>query len=506
MGTGHTRWLWLLIAAILGAAILYAATEAGAQPGVRAAPTGGTVTFTLDGVDLTLSSPMLPGPPFVTSRPGSANQVASSSVVDPYRDVIITAVPFGTTPGTEKVPRAHSGDQQSYRSSLVQDRSSQGARPAPGPDASLFGHDTSSVVSRLELHLDGPQLQPTVIVEWVAQAGPRMWILRVSEQLTAGEDVNQVVAGLSGVTLTSPDPNHRSSVAPSPSPPPPTPPSGASPSPGAPSPSPSVRPSSTPAGTAIPAVTQSLVRPVSAGRAETPNSAPAPPWWSGTCDSVHNPGSFPLGSSYDGVAACGPLPIDGATDNLVQFFSGAWGEYEWECVELVMRYLYLVDGVAPYSANGSQVVWNYTGTALTPIGNGIAGKAPVPGDVLSYGSTSTNGHTSIVSSSSVNGSGNGTVTVVEQNNTTDGTTTMQVSNWVVQGNPYPVSGWLQPGSRSTSVDSRYWVASNSTGALEVFLRGGDSRFWTDYQRQAGNNASWSGWYPLGGTWPGEPSV
>lgn len=54
--------------------------------------------------------------------------------------------------------------------------------------------------------------------------------------------------------------------------------------------------------------------------------------------------------------------------------------------------------------------------------------------------------------------------------------------------------------------AQYWVATNSNGALEVFLRGGDGQFWTDYQTQAGNNASWSGWHPMGGSWPGEPAV
>lgn len=54
--------------------------------------------------------------------------------------------------------------------------------------------------------------------------------------------------------------------------------------------------------------------------------------------------------------------------------------------------------------------------------------------------------------------------------------------------------------------TQYWVATNSTGALEVFLRGGDGQFWTDYQTQAGNNSSWSGWYGMGGSWPGEPTV
>lgn len=499
MGKGHTRALWPLFAVTLASAVaLYGVTLLGTTVDARSAPSGGTASFTLDGVNLTLTSPMLPGRQFVTSEPGSASQVASSSALNPYREVIVIAVPFGTSPGTERLPHAHAGGPQPYRSSLVSDRSSQGGHPAPGPDASLFGQDTPSVVSVLHLHLDGPQLKRTVIVEWVAQAGTRTWLLRISRQLMPGENVNQVVQGLSGAILTSSDPNQPSTV-PGTSPQPQTPPP-ATPEPAVPSPSPSASPVPAPTPTPTGAVTDALVRPAAQ------NVTPAASWWSGACDSVNNPGSYALGAGYAGVMACGPRPIAGGVDRLVQFYAGAWGEYEWECVELSMRYLYLADGVAPYSANGSQVVWNYSGTTLTQIGNGTAGQAPIAGDILSYGSTSTFGHTSIVSSSSVGPGGNGTITVVEQNNTTNGTTTMQVSNWVVQGNPYPVSGWLQLSAPPTAENADEWVATNSNGELEVFLRAGGGHFWTEYQTQAGNNASWSGWHAMAGSWPGEPAV
>ncbi len=509
MENRHVRRLCVLGAATLATALALSATGvAGAFVRARAASTAGTATFVLDHVSLTLSSPMLPGRPFVTSKAESASQVASSSILNPYREAVVTAVPFGTSPGTERLPDAHAGDRQSYQASLASDRASQGAHPAAGPDASLFGQETSSVVSVLYLHLDGPQLEPTVIVEWVAQAGPRTWILRISEELTPEEDPNQVVDSLSGVTLTSSDLN-RPSTLPSPSPQAQTSPTaGPVPSPTL-APTPMVTPTK-PAPTPTRAVTQSLVRPATAVEQSTQSAAPAPGWWNETCDAGNHPGSYSLGSSYDGVLACGPLPIDGGTNYLVRFYGGAWGEYEWQCVELAMRYLYLVDGVGPYSANGSQVVWDYTGTALRQIGNGTAYEAPVPGAILSYGSTSTSGHTSVVSSVSVNSAGNGTITVVEQDDTTNGTTTMQVSNWVVQGNPYPVSGWLQAPSSSApappATDSSEWVATNSNGTLEALLRGDDGQFWTDFQTRAGSNASWSGWYPMGGAGPGEPAV
>ncbi|MFZ0217858.1 MAG: CHAP domain-containing protein [Candidatus Dormiibacterota bacterium] len=441
--------------------------------------------------------------------------MASSFALKPYREVVVTAVPWGTEAGTERLPRA-SGDAQQYRSSLLAQRTSEGGHPTAGPDATLFGQDVPSTVTVLDLHLDGPELVPTVIVEWVAQAGIRTWILRVSEQLDSATQGATIAAGLAGVSLSSPDPSQGSTVPvvtpspassptaqPTPSLEPTAPTSPAPPTPAA-APTPSAGATPTPAQ---PASTSTASRIGSAKPATTmAATAPYPPWWNGTCDSGNDADSYPLGASYDGVAACGPRPIAGGTDYLVHFYSGAWGEYEWECVELVMRYLYLVDGVAPYAANGSQVVWNYSGTALAQVGNGTAGEAPLPGDVLSYGSTSTFGHASIVSSSNVSASGNGQIAVVEENNTAGGTTTMQVSNWVVQGNPYPVSGWLHDPSPHGALRARYWVATGGTGRLEAFMRGSDGQFWHDVQNQAGNDGSWSGWYPLGGYWPGEPVV
>jgi hypothetical protein len=135
------------------------------------------------------------------------------------------------------------------------------------------------------------------------------------------------------------------------------------------------------------------------------------------------------------MPACGPL----GGYFVVRFFPGAWGVYQWQCVELSMRYLYLRYGINPYQANGSQVVWNYSGTYLRKIGNGTVNSPPRVGNVLSYGATSTSGHTAVVTASSVNSSGNGTITIIQQNSTANGWGTLSVSNWRVSSG---VSGWL----------------------------------------------------------------
>lgn len=163
-----------------------------------------------------------------------------------------------------------------------------------------------------------------------------------------------------------------------------------------------------------------------------------PGWWNGDCDSGGYGGAHRLGAVWHGLVACGPRRLgDGGYDRTVHFFPGAWGEYEWECVELSMRWLYLAYGVHPYSANGDQVVNNYSGAAgggLVKIANGTHGVAPQPGDVLAFPRV----HTAVVTASSVDGAGNGTVTVIEQNASANGWDTYAVHGWSVAG----VSGWL----------------------------------------------------------------
>ena len=156
---------------------------------------------------------------------------------------------------------------------------------------------------------------------------------------------------------------------------------------------------------------QRLRVPAAAASRYNSNPLPAPSWWSGSCDSGNYPGAHPLGASYRSVEVCGPRPgADGATNRLVRFFPGAWGELEWQCVELSMRYLYVAYGVSPYGANGKDVVDNYTpasGGGLVKVANGTLGTPPKAGDVISFGPTiySSFGHTGVIESTNVDGAG-----------------------------------------------------------------------------------------------------
>ncbi len=178
---------------------------------------------------------------------------------------------------------------------------------------------------------------------------------------------------------------------------------------------------------------------------------PAPPWWSGSCDVDNYPGAHPLGAAYRGVVVCGPRRnADGGVDRLVRFYSGAWGEQEWECIELAMRYMYLAYGVSPYSANGMDVYANYStadGGGLVKIANGTAGVPPAPGDVITFGplTSSPLGHVGVVESVSIDTNGNGTVRILSQNDTVDGWRTLPIQSWAVNGPSQglgAVPGWL----------------------------------------------------------------
>src|SRR4051794_13865648 len=153
-------------------------------------------------------------------------------------------------------------------------------------------------------------------------------------------------------------------------------------------------------------------------------AAPTPSWWSGDCDANHwnqaaaalgwqGAGAHRLGASYLGVPVCGPRRSgDSAPD--VQWAKPGWGHFEWECTELAFRFMALVYGVTPYGANGNTVVANYRtsyGGGLQTVVNGTAGRAPTPGDVISFDSPDGFGHVAVVTLSKVDGAGNGTLTL-----------------------------------------------------------------------------------------------
>ncbi|MGO8859469.1 MAG: CHAP domain-containing protein [Acidimicrobiales bacterium] len=379
----------------------FGATSIRASGGAQSART------VVDGVDLLVRSPALPPVAFVASKPDDVLLGAAAVTQAPYRGFTIYAYPFGSA-----APAPFSGIVEPQDLSEYRAMGTGRLIPAVRPSALIFGRRVEGSARVVEVAL-GPRRQPTEVVSWLTDAGSRLWIIQAAKPLRPGRSVETAfVAGTSVVAGNVSVPTTLSSGD-------------------------LIRP-----GPASPMTQHSVV--ISASTADPP-PVRFPPWWNGNCDTNNNPGSFPL-SSWDGLIACGPGVNRGGWDRTVAFFPHAWGEYEWECVELSMRWLYLEYGVRPYPADGSQVVANYSradGGDLRQIAND-GSSVPVPGDVLAMEPTWAEGHTAVVTATNVT-NGNGTVGILEQNmNGGNGINTLGVIDDVVQpDNGMPVTGWLQ---------------------------------------------------------------
>jgi hypothetical protein len=377
------------------------------------------VNLVLDGVELTLSTPFLPSQRIIVPDPGDPVQVANIVQKEPsFRSLTITAIPYGTKPSVEVLPIAEPDNLVAYQNALRSHRRFQGGKPVPGPTATLFGQAVTGIASTVYINIDVFEPKPVRIVEWVVEAGNRIWLLRISQEIQVMEyylsdrgdwQISEDLAGINllGTNLEAP----------------------------------SIR------GDTHDFETTSITS------ATSISNLPFPPWWDGDCDKntyYDQTGiwSYPLGGSYRAVKACGPRPwADGAPNAYTQFFAGSWGVLEWECVELSMRFMYLAYGIVPYKANGNQVVTNYSGTKLIKINNGTPGFAPQPNDIMSSGPETAVGHTTVVIASNVDPTGNGTITILEQNSSSTGIRTLTVTNWEVLSF-YTVIGWLHDPSNS----------------------------------------------------------
>ena len=235
----------------------------------------------------------------------------------------------------------------------------------------------------------------------------------------------------------------------------------------------------------------------------TPSTFGSPSWWSGDCDTTRwgplaaamgwkGEASHRLGASYLGIPVCGPRPWVDGSPNVIWGRAG-WGEAEWQCVEVAQRFMAQVYGVSAYGANGSGVVSNYkttSGGGLVKVTNGTVGKAPVPGDIVSFTTTANiYGHVAVIASSSVDGNGNGSVTMLSQNDTADGWRTLAVTAWRLQafGSQVPY-GWLHdPAGRGNPLGDGSFI--RVTGQASTWRMVG------------GAPLAVSSWTPFGGVQP-----
>lgn len=234
---------------------------------------------------------------------------------------------------------------------------------------------------------------------------------------------------------------------------------------------------------------------------------PKPPWWnSSTCDDsyyyshtdpqVHST----LITTWNGIDVCGPLPVDGGESIIHQFTTGGSSELEWECAELVKRYLYLsMNTISLGNAHGYQVVQRYAeyypDSFIAIPNGGTEGLIPKAGDIISYGDNNPYNHTAIVTGvtwvDEING--DATLDILEQNGVADGTTTQNIVDWIIRGGPdspndyssIVVTGWLTP----------RWTVENvtGTGTLKALSATSDADVWAVGGTVAYHyTGSWSG--------------
>jgi hypothetical protein len=242
----------------------------------------------------------------------------------------------------------------------------------------------------------------------------------------------------------------------------------------------------------------SAVAPVIVGPQSVRADVASPSWWNGNCDVNNNPNSYPLGASFNGVEACGPRPIfTTQSDHLVNFGAGA-SEFEWECVELVMRYMYQVYGIAPYVVSNNaayNVVNDYSGSVLTKVSNnGVS--LPTPGDILAFAASAnhpTYGHTAVVTAVGVDSNGNGSVTYLQQNASANGSGSVAVTNNTLGDS---ITGWLHNPNYvppAPSGGTGQAIAYSPTSNLPIVAaHGPNNSLWVYWQTA---DAQWHG--PLG---------
>ncbi|MGB8215422.1 MAG: hypothetical protein WCE68_17870 [Anaerolineales bacterium] len=177
-----------------------------------------------------------------------------------------------------------------------------------------------------------------------------------------------------------------------------------------------------------------------------PHQVGTPSWWSGNgnCDDTnfyHATGvhAYKLGASWLGVPACGPQASLGTT-HLIYFPSATWGEYEFECIELVFRFLYQEWGILPWDGNGDTIKDDYPSSLVFYADDGT--HPIVPGDIITEDSPAGGfgGHAMIVTGVSVNASGTGSVSLLEQDVNSNGSRSLPLTKWVI-GNGGAVDNW-----------------------------------------------------------------
>jgi CHAP domain len=385
-----------------------------------------TATFVVDGVKVAASGADLQGQ-VLSSNPGDATQETTVLDLSHRRVISVIAVPFGTRPATEDaLPFAHRGGAQAYHQALHDFRSRDGEFALDAPPIHLFGRLVTGDVGQRTEHLksaSGREVNRDVFtIEWVAEAGPRLWIVRARLFEPAGHgmaDVYDFANSLSGLTIWA----EGSLSAPT-----------------------TIAPDTADGATARPSVSPDQMQ------------DRKPPFYASGCDtenydrvSGRTDWRNRLGATFRGIPACGPRPAMGAPLVPAGFIPAAPAAvFQFDAMEFSLRWMYLGFGTPPIPGNGDQLLTNYDplagGQPLFKYANVPGGAVhPQPGDVLCYDTGGSGGHTSVVAGTHVDSRGNGWIDAIEQNNSARGFAQLRViGGEVVTNLGGPIFGWLSP--------------------------------------------------------------
>jgi hypothetical protein len=385
-------------------------------------------TFVVDAVHVTAAGADFAGM-VLPASPGDATQ--ETTIVDRthHRTLSVIAVPFGTRPGTEDaVSTARRGGAASYRSALHDYRASRGEYASDAPSVLLFGNRVPGDMSQRTEHFasaGGRDVDREVFTaEWVTEAGPRLWIVRARQFAPASHPLGAIADfanSVEGLTLWS-----DGSIA-------------------------------APTTVSLDVQTGLTASYAALASAATPKRA-WPATYSGACDEENYDRATgrhdwrnKLGGTFSGVPACGPRPAPGAPAIAASFAPIApSGVLQFDAVELSLRWMYLAYGTPPFAGNGDELIANYDpangGQPLFRYANlAGSGNQPRPGDVLSYDTGGTGGHTAVVQSAHADSHGNGWVDVIEQNASPHGVARLaMIDDQVLSNYGGAVMGWLSP--------------------------------------------------------------
>ena len=407
----------------IGAPILTAVASLVFITGATAEARG--VSFVVDGVRVAAESAA--NGVVLSGQPGDATQ--ESTIVDRahQRTFSVLAIPYGTRAGVEDaLPIARRGGAGEYRTALHDYRVRMGQYALPAAVVGLFGAGVAGDVSVRHEDVDGLGAfsREAMTAEWVTEAGGRMWIVRFVQYVGPGRSFDAMPEfddelGRIGLTADQASLGKPTTVRKD---------AGTSASP-------------QPFDTASP------------GRVA--GFDPKPAHYSDLCDVENYDATTQfhewrnaLGASYQGVPACGPRPASGGPEVQATLADGSAPIVQFGAPELSLRWMFLAYGTPPYAGNGDQLYGRYDpghgGKPLLAVaGSGNLDEAPQPGDVISYDTGGTGGHTAVVISSRVDGAGDGWVDVMEQNASPTGYARLPVVKHAVLSNYGGfITGWL----------------------------------------------------------------